>query len=80
MTLDELNAIKNSSPMYTITPVIEPISLRDYFAGQALAGFCGNPDLDLTTERTDAPEKVGLILSKWSYGIADAMIAEREKK
>ncbi|MBL4940348.1 MAG: hypothetical protein JKY81_01645 [Colwellia sp.] len=45
------------------------MSLRDYFAGQALAGFCANRDL------LD-PEDV----SQWSYGHADAMLAARGGK
>lgn len=48
----------------------EGMSLRDYFAGQALAGYCAHPDLG--TELVDK-------LAKWSYQIADAMLAERDK-
>jgi hypothetical protein len=48
------------------------MSLRDYFAAQALAGFCGNggswPKVD------DGPE-----LARRSYLFADAMLAERER-
>ena len=42
------------------------MSLRDWFAGQALAGQLSNEDAD--------PVKI----AKWSYSFADAMIAARE--
>lgn len=46
------------------------MSLRDYFAGQALAGMLANPELP-----TDAE-----YIAKWSYLNADAMLAERQKE
>lgn len=46
------------------------MSLRDWFAGQALAGITA----DIDTNRS-----VPTILAKWVYEIADAMIAESEK-
>lgn len=45
------------------------MTLRDYFAGQALAGLSRGVGLDL--ERHD--------LARRSYTIADAMLAERVK-
>ena len=47
----------------------ESISLRDWFAGQALAGFLGHPE---DTGKSD-------IAAKYAYEIADAMLAQREK-
>ena len=47
------------------------MSMRDYFAGQALAGVCQRADWD------DGEENV---LARWAYDIADAMLAEREKE
>jgi len=42
----------------------EGMSLRDWFAGQALAGLCARtPDAS----------------SAWAYQLADAMLAERSK-
>ena len=46
------------------------MSLRDYFAGQALAGMLANPELP-----TDAE-----YIAKWSYLNADAILAERQKE
>ena len=46
------------------------MSLRDWFAGQALAGLLANPKLV-----TDAK-----YIAKWSYFNADAMLAERQKE
>lgn len=50
------------------------MTLRDWFAGQALAGMCAasaNPN-------SDGPgSALGSYLSKRAYAYADAMIAER---
>ena len=52
-----------------------PVSLRDYFAGQALAGILAGIDTGpvLTSARSAHP------FSRLSYKIADAMLAERDK-
>lgn len=47
------------------------MSLRDWFAGQALAGICAHND---TWGLTDAP------LAKAAYQIADAMLSARKGK
>ena len=47
------------------------MTLRDYFAGQALAGLCSTDELS-----TEAPAK----LAVWSYEQADAMLVIRELK
>ena len=47
------------------TGIAAGVSLRDYFAGQALAG--GNGSL--------SPERE----AEWAYKVADAMLAERDK-
>ena len=44
--------------------------LRDWFAGQALAGILCSPDGPGGTREDDA---------KWCYQMADAMLAERDK-
>ncbi len=46
------------------------MSLRDWFAGQALAGFCSIKEL--------SPEQVSQVISG-VYRLADAMLAERAK-
>jgi hypothetical protein len=46
------------------------MTLRDWFAGQALAGFMANKRRPTTIALDDA---------EWCYRIADAMLAEREK-
>lgn len=45
------------------------ISLRDHFAEKALTGICAHPDC------TDVVNRI----ASFSYEIADAMLAEREK-
>mgnify|MGYP003665707728 FL=1 len=44
------------------------MSLRDYFAGHALAGICADSSLDMTKDK----------IAEWSYRMADAMIEARE--
>ena len=51
---------------------VEGMSLRDYFAGQALTGILGSRTgflIDVGTQ--NAPG--------WAYQVADAMLAERTK-
>jgi hypothetical protein len=48
------------------------MTLRDWFAGQALAGLCAS------TDHESAPSKG--ILADWAYQQADAMLAAREVK
>ena len=50
---------------------VEGMSLRDYFAGQALAGLMAMPSLDLKANNAQ--------LAGVAYSLADAMIAERDK-
>ena len=57
-----------------MTPVFETkggLSIRDYFAGQALAGLCAKEVWN------DGEE---CVLASWSYALADAMLEEREKE
>ena len=52
-------------------PGCEGMSLRDFFAAAALAGISAadiHDKIDATT------------LSWWAYDVADAMLAERERK
>jgi len=51
------------------------MTLRDYFAGQALAGFLPNNDADLR----GIAEVGGAKVAAFVYSIADAMLAERKK-
>ncbi len=44
------------------------MTLRDYFAGQALAGIMADPNLTFPNER----------LASWAYKLADAMLAARK--
>ena len=46
------------------------MSLRDYFAGQALAGQLANADSEINMT----------FVAKWAYQYADAMLAERQKE
>ena len=43
------------------------MTLRDYFAGQALAGIASDPDIDISIYDR----------AKWSYRMADAMLEAR---
>ena len=58
---------------------LKGMTLRDYFAGQALAGMYSSPYMlaaaydDLENEQPDDR------LALWAYDQADAMIAKRER-
>jgi hypothetical protein len=45
------------------------MTIRDWFAGQALMGMCASPTMQATNEQH------ALV----SYALADSMLAEREK-
>ena len=51
------------------------ISLRDYFAGQAMMGMCANPDETAPTYSGSRHD----IICKTAYDLADAMLEERVK-
>jgi len=50
------------------------MTLRDWFAGQAINGMLAN-GLGPNSQWTDDPPSA----ARWAYEIADAMIAERKK-
>ena len=52
------------------------MTLRDYFAGQALAGLCSHDFSDGSGTTMDC----FVMFAKWSYNFADNMIAERDKE
>jgi hypothetical protein len=64
------NAHQNGSNTYHF----EGMTLRDYFAAAAMRGMQANSSIDAKPNITN--EKV----ARWSYEIADAMLAGREKK
>ena len=51
--------------------IIPGMTLRDWYAGQALEGFCQDPASDDATVEE---------IAHAAYRIADAMLAERSKK
>lgn len=64
---------RNGGPAFP-TPMMQQhygMSLRDWFAGQALAGICAHPD-----NWGLVPDKMG----RTAYEIADSLLATRERK
>jgi hypothetical protein len=60
-----------AKPMeWKVEPAAQDIDLRDWFAGQALAGIMADPNWSGTTQTT----------AKSAYQIADAMLAERDRE
>lgn len=51
---------------------IRGITLKDYFAGQALMGYLANSQYTSTTKESFKA------CSEWSYEIANSMLAQRE--
>lgn len=63
---------------------IQELELRDYFAGQALAGISErvstHPAFGAMLERSGIdPTRFASVASSICYELADAMMAEREK-
>ena len=58
------------SPSGDVHPGYGGMTLRDWFAGQSLAGF---------TALAETGAYPATQIAKWSYALADAMIAERCK-
>lgn len=52
------------------------MTIRDYFATHAMIGYLSNPEM---VRRQNLTEMTAEALSKIAYGIADAMLAERDK-
>lgn len=51
-------------------PTAANMTLRDYFAGQALAGFCADPSITADSGQ----------IAPVCYKFADSMLAAREEK
>ncbi len=60
------------APAYAANITDKGMTLRDYLAGQALAGFCAAP-LDLGNHSDE-------VMAIGAYTAADAMLAAREGK
>lgn len=58
------------------------MTLRDWFAGKALEAIVSNETRVrvIISETNDAAEAVDLAVALAAYGIADAMLAARERK
>lgn len=66
MMSEKINDGGPAFPGYHLAP---GMTLRDYFAGQALQGLCADSELSTTQQR----------MAKWCFEVADAMLAERAK-
>jgi len=55
------------------------IELRDWFAGQAAAGLLAHPDCgDVGPQEKN--QSVTMAVAREAYAVADALLAEREKR
>jgi hypothetical protein len=56
------------------------MSLRDWFAGQAIAGILANPDIAASAARLKvSTEDFRVDTARSAFEVADAMLAERSK-
>lgn len=55
------------------------MTLRDWFAGQALVAIVGNNQLLNDLEKAMPEARMNDMISKASYMLSDAMLAERSK-
>ena len=59
----------------------EGMTLRDWFAGQALAGAISSPhNVPGLSDRSACMDAQQHAAAQWAYEFADAMIAERAKR
>lgn len=66
---------KDGGPAFPIPEVhCEGMSLRDYFAGQVLAGALANPATMMDAENDEHTQQLASIV----YTVADAMLRARE--
>jgi len=76
---------QSSRPVYRATEqgtevVCTGMTLRDWFAGQALVGMCANLDDALRAHRNKEPDiRVDVLVSELAYAIAGKMLKERSK-
>ena len=80
----------DGGPAFPVMYCSEGMTLRDYFAGQALAGFVGQWEKEIceagvdeiSNEKRSERERAEWIqrAANTSYGYADAMLAARERK
>ena len=61
-------------------PLDEGMTLRDYFAGQALAGMLASSDSQPLDQVSESDRLWFTKVASHTYAISDAMIKEREMK
>jgi hypothetical protein len=54
------------------------LSMRDYFAANALS-LMSNHEILLTVDKCFPEDSTRVAIAKYAYGVADSMLAEREK-
>jgi hypothetical protein len=69
---------ENTEPAFPVInsdhmPEYRGMTLRDWFAGQAMAGFCADP-----TVQWAEGKKIEVPLAKLAYKVADAMMEARK--
>lgn len=61
------------SDVHGVLEALPGMSLRDYFAGQALTAFVGHH----TSPANMRDERNAIEIAEWAYRVADAMLNER---
>ena len=75
-----MNEQKTGRPAFP-TNIGEGMTLRDYFAGQALVGMLSNFNMvEAIVELNTSEGDIGKITAKAVYDVADSMLERREFK
>lgn len=69
---------KHAFPSAAIDPQFGGMSLRQWYAGMAMQGWMAS--YDVNCDHPCQNEHVAANIARWSFSLADAMIAEGEKR
>lgn len=78
--LKELRTEEGRTIIYEARYVSTGMTLRDYFAGQALAGMMANTDYLVSVRDNVGRHPTHVVISNNAYEMADAMIGARDAK
>ena len=76
-----IGAVPGGIALPPLAPQTATMSLRDHFAGLAMQGFASDPQMAIGIRETAEQSGISTpeMMARTAYGLADAMIAERNR-